>query len=321
MAFVMFFSAVNVFAATDKIIKVSSSTYVSVGWEKKLNASAGTALKYKSSDKSVVKVTRDGVIRGVKKGNAKITVTAAAKGKYKAAKKTVSVSVVDPAYNKNVLIEGDSIQAKAGQHIYYACRQMQAASVTLNAIVGASLGYNPDSRAGSNSVYYRISNMTDEELRSFHMIFISAGTNDWNSKKADIKCGDPDSKDPASICGALNLILKRINKVAPKTKIVIETPVHRFKYIDPDTREVFPGTDCDQTRNRYDCTLQDFRDAMKSVAAKYKNTYVVNGENITTAEEMMSPDFTSDGLHPKHYYGKNILSVRFTEELNRVMGM
>jgi hypothetical protein len=197
---------------------------------------------------------------------------------------------------------------------------MGAKKVDLSAEGGDPLGYNPHSRARKKCVYWRMMHMPDKAIKSYDIIFIGAGTNDWNNMRTAINKGNINSEDPATISGALNLILSRITTVSPNTKIVIETPIHRYKYANVETGEFIEWVDCDSISNRYGWTLQDYRKAIKRVARKYNNTYIINGKSLTKSSEMQSKYYTNDGIHPKYYYGKNILSKRFIKKLNKAMG-
>ena len=290
---------------------------VSVGWARNIHAKAKTPLTYRSLDRSILTVSPDGVITGHKLGKTKVIIHAAADKYYRAQSKTVTVRVYDAVRNKRVLIEGDSIQTNCGQFIKQSCSLMGAKSVRITAVRGASLGYNPDSRKGRNSVYYRISNMTKEQLSQYQYIFISAGTNDWNNMKTDIGLGDVDSTDERTIAGALNLMLTKIRNEAPKAKIVVVTPLHRYLYIDVTTGNRYKRN-CDMQMNLQGYTLEDCRRIMREVAGKYDNTYVIDGKTISKSHEMNSLKYTKDYVHPMPWYGKRVLSERFKHRLNTI---
>ena len=98
-------AATTEYSAAEKVIDISvgekaqvitaSNKSVAMGKTVALNAKAngGGALSYKTSNAKVAKVSAKGVVTPVKVGSATITITAAAKGAYSKATKTIKVTV------------------------------------------------------------------------------------------------------------------------------------------------------------------------------------------------------------------------------------
>ena len=99
-------------AAAKKVTLKASNKKVCAGKTVKINAKAmkGAKLSYKSSNKKIATVNRNGVVTGKKTGTVKITITAK-KSKYKTVKKTITVKV----YRQNQKITASNVKLTTGQ--------------------------------------------------------------------------------------------------------------------------------------------------------------------------------------------------------------
>ena len=99
-------------AAAKKVTLKASNKKVCAGKTVKINAKAmkGAKLSYKSSNKKITTVNRNGVVTGKKAGTVKITITAK-KSKYKTVKKTITVKVV----KQNQKITASNVTLTIGQ--------------------------------------------------------------------------------------------------------------------------------------------------------------------------------------------------------------
>ena len=88
------FVPVHASAKSQSISTKFSSCTIYKGTSASIKASAKTKITYKSSNTKVAKVTSTGTIKALKAGKAMITVRAAKSSKYKAASKTITVTVL-----------------------------------------------------------------------------------------------------------------------------------------------------------------------------------------------------------------------------------
>ena len=114
------------------------------------------------------------------------------------------------------------------------------------------------------------------------MVFVFAGTNDWNS---NVPLGDIDSTDESTILGALNVIIDTLQTKCVNATIVVMTPMHRS------------GT---RTATRESGTMMELAKAYEEVCERWGvdcintlKTFGINAYN-TTNQELYLPD----KLHP-----------------------
>lgn len=201
---------------------------------------------------------------------------------------------------KRVLIEGDSIQYTYGKYIEVAVKSMGAKKIKNTSKRAATIAMRPVGDT-HNCVYWRISHLSGKELRKYDYIILASGTNDYFDHYK-VKPGKVGSKDRSNTAGALNKVIQRIRKKAPKTKIVVVTPIHRW----------YKGRNCDKIKNQYGKTLKEYRKVITKVAKKYDNVYVIQGNSLSKAYEMKKGNGSKDGLHPSVSYAKKVLAKRFT---------
>lgn len=202
-----------------------------------------------------------------------------------------------PLAGKRVLVEGDSIQEGFGKYIETGAKSMGTKKVRNQARNASTLAVG---RLKRNSSWWRVSRMSYAEIRKYNYIIITTGTNDYyNFYK--VHPGTAKSTNVKTTGGALNNMIRRIQKASPKTKIVIVTPIHRFS----------GRKNCDKKKNRYGKTLADYRKVITEVAARYDNVYVIRGTDITRANEMCKRSYSLDGLHPRKGYAQRTLARRF----------
>ncbi len=228
--------------------------------------------------------------------------------------------------DKKVLIEGDSIQTKTfGAFLTKMAKSLGAKSVENNAVRGSTLAYKPDGKAGKTSVYYRISQMSDEELMSYDYILISAGTNDWY-KYFGIDSGiywngnhtDFDYDNTSTTLGAAASINNRIAAInadrtdGSTTKIIWFSPIYRYLNAGEVSKNTKPK-DCDKVKNKYGKTLADYRRAIREAGGIY-----ISGTAISKKKEVSSKSNLRDWLHPTESYAKTLAkrAAKNFEQLN-----
>ena len=228
---------------------------------------------------------------------------------------------------RKILIEGDSIQtATFGSFLTQMAKNMGAESVDNHAERGATLAYNEEGKVKKNSVYYRISKMSDEELMKYDFIIISAGTNDWLSSWSKISSGlvtyDVGSErkqyyrlggDPATTAGAAYQIKERIMKINSKSrkektrsrpiKLIFFSPIYRYKKNGSTNPTKKDKGDCDKIENTYGETLKDYREGIRISVA---GCCYISGEDISTKKEASSKKYLKDWLHPTKAYAKTL---------------
>ncbi len=210
---------------------------------------------------------------------------------------------------KTILIDGDSIQASHGKYLTVALERLGAGRIENHARIGAFLG---NKATDPNSVYFRMRGMTAEQIRSFDCIFIAAGTNDFGAvtNVGKVRVGDPYNFAPkvTTTCGGLDMIIRKIRSASPETKIIVITPLYRYKgWVEFPIPAV---TNCDELKNRWDKTLADYRNAIAMTALKYPGVSVIDGKQLMTLEEAHSLDCTVDYLHPRSDFARTVIADR-----------
>ena len=186
-------------------------------------------------------------------------------------------------YGKKVNFEGDSITQSDYLDSYnnkswadYLSEKLGFSVVRNYAIGGSSISnYNT-----AGSVVNRIK--SDSFDTDCDLVFVFAGTNDWNS---NVPLGDIDSTDESTILGALNVIIDTLQTKCVNATIVVMTPMHRS------------GT---RTATREAGTMMELAKAYEEVCERWGvdcintlKTFGINAYN-TTNQELYLPD----KLHP-----------------------
>ena len=154
--------------------------------------------------------------------------------------------------------------------------------------------------------------LPSEQIRSFDCIFIAAGTNDFGAvtNVGKVRVGDPYNFAPkvTTTCGGLDMIIRKIRSASPETKIIVITPMYRYKgWVEFPIPAV---TNCDELKNRWDKTLADYRNAIAMTALKYPGVSVIDGKQLMTLEEAHSLDCTVDYLHPRSDFARTVIADR-----------
>lgn len=212
------------------------------------------------------------------------------------------VCAAGPLQGKSVLIDGDSIQWSFGKYVESSVRSMGAGYVKNISENAATMAPGRKKSKRKNSTFYRISRIPAWQLQQYDYVILATGTNDYYHFYKTGP-GTPDSVDVRTTAGALNMVISAIQLRSPNTKIVVVTPIHRFS----------GGKNCDFKRSSYSkCTLSDYRAVITATAARYSNVSVIQGTDISRANEMNKKKNSRDGLHPTKSYAKKVLAPRFT---------
>lgn len=210
---------------------------------------------------------------------------------------------------ENVFIAGDSIQnghqyKRYGAFIQRACEKLGAKKITNKAVSGATL-------ANRNNQYFKstykqvMDNLST--IKSCRYVFISAGTNDYGG-------GISGWAKSSKACSDLNKMIKKIHKVNKEAKIIVVTPIYRYRY---------PGmkVDCEKKKNGIDHkTLAQYRKAIKKTASKKKYSkyvMVVDGTKLIAKKKMKSRKYTWDELHPTAATAKKYLAPALIKQLKK----
>lgn len=111
------------------------------------------------------------------------------------------------------------------------------------------------------------------------VVCILGGTNDYGT---DVPVGTPDDTDEATFCGALNILCDGLSKKYEGKQVVFITPFYRV---------------C--TKNNAGHTLQQYRDAITSIAQTKFGFYVIDGLQLGPNDKTENLELLLfDGLHP-----------------------
>lgn len=127
---------------------------------------------------------------------------------------------------KRILFLGDSYTGGRGIDNYADtwCARLETEygmDVTCNSINGSTMGATPYFGYLPGCCYFPICfrPMPEED---FDLIFISAGSNDWN---LELPIGtDPESRDVTTFMGAINVIIDRVGFEHPEATLIMMTP-------------------------------------------------------------------------------------------------
>lgn len=205
--------------------------------------------------------------------------------------------------NKRVFIEGDSIQAGSGKFLEKTSFLLNTKIPVNNSVSGATIAYQEDN---DNTLYHRIVENEELNFADYDVIFLAAGVNDYGRS---IPLGNYDSHDKTYTSGSLNLIIEKIHLDNKYARIVLFTPMYRFK----------DGKDCDMIYNDAGISLKMYRDMIKKIGMqdKYKDfLYVIEGNSLSHPDEYLN--MTKDGLHPTEELA-SIISRRASIKLSKIV--
>lgn len=113
-------------------------------------------------------------------------------------------------------------------------------------------------------------------------IFVFGGTNDYGHGNAPV--GKPSDRTVWTFCGAVNLLIDKLEKKIAHDKIVFIIPCKRYGW---------------ENNGRFvTANLKDFADALKAVLKKREIKYVDLWEVFDEPENGGNTEFFADGLHP-----------------------
>ena len=210
---------------------------------------------------------------------------------------------------ENVFIAGDSIQnghqyKRYGAFIQRACEKLKADNIYNKAVSGATLA-NKNNQYMKSTYKQVMDNL--KTIKKCRYVFISAGTNDYGGGVSGWAKSKQASKD-------LTKMIKTIHKTNPDAKIIVVTPIYRFRYCGTHV-------DCEKKKNGIDHkTLAQYRKIIKKAATKKKfrkYVMVVDGNKLITKKKMRSRKYTWDTLHPYAKTAKKYLSPALIKYLKK----
>lgn len=132
--------------------------------------------------------------------------------------------------------------------------------------------------------------------RNVDAVVVFGGTNDYGH--GDARFGTLESEDIYTFCGAVNVLITKLENDFPNAKIIFMTPLHRVN-------ETYPKAPDGKI-------LSDYADAIRAICAKRHvsviDLFQINPLDPTDAE------LVPDGLHPSDK-GHEIMAQVIAEEL------
>ena len=187
------FSTAASFAAKKVSLTVTGSEIVAKG--KKITLKANMAVKWRSSDKEIATVSKDGVVKGIKAGTVKITAVSRKDSKVKAslkitvmpkAVKEITITApqkrLDLEDNKTVKLSASASPAAAGQVFKWKSSNKAVAKVSskgkVTAVGEGKVTITAEATDGSGikgTIRITVKNLTPEEKEKQQILWVSDG--------------------------------------------------------------------------------------------------------------------------------------------------
>lgn len=197
-----------------------------------------------------------------------------------------------PTYGKHIAVLGDSIT----YGIASSASGLKDATTTyaekLTSILGAELVNGKHSYGLSGTCISSASDQ-EQELKNLSfvnrvssiatyadIIIVAGGTNDFGQ---NVPLGSIYDNTDTSFYGSLEVLCKRLIERFNGKKIIFITPIQRT-----------------EQKNRINCTLQDYRNAIIEVAGQRYSFPIIDGLSLgfSTHNETFKAEYIADGLHP-----------------------
>ncbi|MBE5935048.1 MAG: SGNH/GDSL hydrolase family protein [Lachnospiraceae bacterium] len=192
---------------------------------------------------------------------------------------------------ENIIFEGDSTTSGIASQSYL--------EVIYPARVGQLLGANIQVNAAPDEVASTIAKKISYREKYFNdanLVCLAIGSSDY---EIGTILGNIVDETTDTFYGALSYIIKIIREQNPKAKVLLITPFYRGKYINKI------NVNCNFKKNKVGCTLQDYVDAIKSVAYIYRcNIYDANSEGPLSLNNVSYA--TYDYVNPTEEYHSKI---------------
>lgn len=180
---------------------------------------------------------------------------------------------------------------KAGIGQYYNAMSMQKLSEYIKSGDWSELlsaaEYLKTNASDNNTVQANALANLDWSKVNYASIFF--GTNDYS---LSLPIGTDGDIEGTTFKGALNKIIKNISESQPHVKLVFITPMYRDRFKTPGD-----GNNSDQYTNEAGVKLQDYVDAIKTIAIKH-HIPVIDLMNDSGINKYNQSYYLSDGLHP-----------------------